>query len=216
MAAPGGGFCQAKHFNFYQVTQCNLENNLSHIATKSHTHLHTSLRKMASAQDGHGDLPSEILQILSKQEPLLSAATFPSLKSTEVKAALDRLASRSMVTYETLEREETVLEPEAEGIVANGSHEARVFDILSTQMEGLTLAELEKSMSKEEVKVGQMRAFKAKWIGKGQGGRFVATVYPSIAMKSKSLTCHRPNQLQTQLGNSFAQSKRLVHIRMQQ
>lgn len=131
---------------------------------------------MASAQGSTGDLPSEILQLLSKKEPILSVEAFPSLKSNDVKAALDRLASRSMVTYETIEREEMILEPEAEGIVEHGSHEARVFEILSTQMEGLTLAELEKSMSKEEVKVGQMRAFKAKWIGKGQGGRFVATV----------------------------------------
>lgn len=133
---------------------------------------------MASAQSGQGDLPSEILQILSNTEPILSVEAFPSLKSNEVKAALDRLASRSMITYETIEREEIVLEPEGEGIVENGSHEARVFEILSTQMDGLTLVDLEKSMSKEEVKLGQMRAFKAKWIGKGQGGRFIATVYP--------------------------------------
>ena len=140
---------------------------------------------MTSAQQG--DLPSEILQLLSKQDPLLSAEAFPSLKSTEVKAALDRLASRSMVTYETIEREELVLEAEAEGIVAHGSHEARVFEILSKEMEGLTLAQLEKSMSKEEVQVGQMRAFKAKWIGKGQGGRFVATVHTP---QSKSWEMH--------------------------
>lgn len=135
---------------------------------------------MASAQSGQGDLPSEILQLLSKQEPILSTEAFPSLKSNEVKAALDRLASRSMITYETIDREEMVLEPEGEGIVKNGSHEARVFELLSSQMEGLTLGELGESMSKEEAKVGQMRAFKAKWIGKGQGGKFVATVCPLL------------------------------------
>lgn len=144
---------------------------------------------MASTQGGQGDLPSEILQLLSQHEPILSAVALPTIKSNDVKAALDRLASRSMVTYETLEREEMILDSEAEGIVANGSHEARVFELLSTQMEGLTMAELEKSMSKDEAKLGQSRAFKAKWIGKGQGGKFVAT--------AKSITDTTRKQLRT-------------------
>lgn len=140
---------------------------------------------MASTQGGQGDLPSEILQLLSQHEPILSAVALPTIKSNDVKAALDRLASRSMVTYETLEREEMILESEAEGIVANGSHEARVFELLSTQMEGLTMAELEKSMSKDEAKLGQSRAFKAKWIGKGQGGKFVATVLLHLLLRGE-------------------------------
>lgn len=174
---------------------------------------------MASAQNSQGaDLPSEVLQLLSQNEPLLSAEAFPSIKSTEVKAALDRLASRSMVTYETIDREEMILEPEAEGIVANGSHEARVFELLSAQMEGLTIPELEKSMGKEEVKVGQARAFKSKWIGKGQGGRLVATVIlPNTFPENVWLNNDtRPNQSQIQLGNSYVLFKRHVHIQMQQ
>jgi phenylalanyl-tRNA synthetase alpha chain len=80
-----------------------------------------------------------------------------------------------MVTYDTIDREEPVLEPEGRDITANGSHEARVFEALQKAMEGLTMAELEKAVGdKNIVKVGQMRAFKSKWIAKGKDGRFVA------------------------------------------
>jgi phenylalanyl-tRNA synthetase alpha chain len=133
---------------------------------------------MASVQDGqHGDLTSKILHALDHKEPLLSVESFPSVKSADVKSALDRLGSRSMVTYETIDREEPVLEAEGQEITANGSHEARVFEALQKTMEGLTMAELEKAVGdKNTVKVGQMRAFKSKWIAKGREGRFVAAV----------------------------------------
>ena len=133
---------------------------------------------MAGVQDGqHGDITSMILHALDKKEPVLSAEAFPSIKSADVKSALDRLASRYMVTYETIDREEAVLEPEGEEITANGSHEARVFKALQNAMEGLTMGELENAVGdKNIVKVGQMRAFKSKWIAKGKEGRFVAAV----------------------------------------
>ena len=133
---------------------------------------------MASTQDTQsGDLPSDILQALSQNDPILSAETFPSVRSTELKGALDRLASRSMVTYDTLDREEAVLEPEALEIAANGSHEARVFEALKQAMDGLTVSELEAAVGdKNVVKVGQGKAFKSKWIAKGKEGRLVASV----------------------------------------
>jgi len=133
---------------------------------------------MAGVQDNApGDLTSQILHALDKQDPILSADAFPSQKSADVKSALDRLASRYMVTYETIDREEAVLESEGQDIVANGSHEARVFDALKQAMEGLTMGELEKAVGdKNTVKIGQMRAFKSKWIAKGKEGRFVASV----------------------------------------
>jgi phenylalanyl-tRNA synthetase alpha chain len=133
---------------------------------------------MASVQDGQvGDLPSEILQALSQNDPILSAKTFPSTKSTELKGALDRLASRSMVTYDTIDREEAVLEHEALEIAANGSHEARVFEALKLAIDGLTVSELEAAVGdKTVVKVGQGKAFKSKWIAKGKEGRLVASV----------------------------------------
>ncbi|KAH8815111.1 phenylalanyl-tRNA synthetase-like protein alpha chain [Xylogone sp. PMI_703] len=132
---------------------------------------------MASIQNAQQiDLTAEVLQKLSKHEPLLSAEAFPSIKSVEVKSALDRLASRSMVTYETIEREEAVLEEEAEEIAANGSHEARVFEALKKAMDGLTVAELETAVGDKNVaKLGQGKAFKSKWISKGKEGRLVAS-----------------------------------------
>lgn len=127
-----------------------------------------------------GDLPSEILLALSKSEPILSQETFPNATFAEVKAALDKLASRSMVTYQTLENDEAALEPEAEGIVANGSHEARVFEALRQAVEGLTVQDLEKAIGDKNVtKVGQGKAFKEKWISKTSDGKLKASVSTS-------------------------------------
>lgn len=124
-----------------------------------------------------GDLATQTLHKLSTQSPLLSSEAFPAIPYQDVKAALDRLASRSMISYETIEREEVVLEPEAEQIAAQGSHEARVFEAVRQAMEGLTIQELEKAIGdKSIVKVGQGKAFKEKWISKGKDGKLVATV----------------------------------------
>lgn len=133
---------------------------------------------MAGTQNGQEpDLPSRILKALEQKDTILSNETFSSIESTEVKAALDRLGSRSMITYETIDREEPILEEEAIAIAANGSHEARVFEALRGQMEGLTIQELEVAIGdRNVVKVGQGKAFKSKWIGKGKDGRLIAVV----------------------------------------
>lgn len=117
-----------------------------------------------------GDLATQILHALDDKSPLLSSEAFPTTPFAEIKGALDRLASREMVRYETIDREEALLEPEGEQIAANGSHEARVFEALRTAVEGLTLQELEKAIGdKNVVKIGQGRAFRDKWISKTQG-----------------------------------------------
>ncbi|OAA45377.1 phenylalanyl-tRNA synthetase alpha chain [Metarhizium rileyi] len=122
-----------------------------------------------------GDLATQILLALDTESPLLSSAAFPTIPSTEVKGALDRLASRDMVKYETIDREEAILEPEGEQIAANGSHEARVFEALRTAVEGLTIQELEEAIGdKNVVKIGQGRAFREKWISKTTDGKFKA------------------------------------------
>lgn len=132
---------------------------------------------MATTQNDQGDLPSTVLQALSQNDPILSSEAFPALKSADVKSALDRLASRSMITYETIDKEELILEAEALQIAANGSHEARVFEALRQAMDGLTVAELEAAVGDKNVaKVGQGKAFKSKWIAKGKDGRLVASV----------------------------------------
>ncbi|KAK4115296.1 hypothetical protein N656DRAFT_787828 [Canariomyces notabilis] len=122
------------------------------------------------------DLTSEILHALSDKDPVLSAETFPQVPFESIKAALDRLASRSMVTYEQVEREEATLEPEAEVIVSHGSHEARVFEAVREALDGLSIQDLESKVGDKTVtKVGQGKAFKEKWIKK-DGNRLVALV----------------------------------------
>lgn len=124
-----------------------------------------------------GDLTSQILQALSEKSPLLSSEAFPTIAFQDIKAALDRLASRSMITYETIDKEEAILEPEAEQIAEHGSHEARVFEALRNAVEGLSIQDLEKAIGDKTVtKVGQGKAFKEKWIKKSSDGKLVATV----------------------------------------
>ncbi|KAF5572272.1 phenylalanyl-tRNA synthetase alpha chain, partial [Fusarium pseudoanthophilum] len=98
-----------------------------------------------------GDLTSQILQALSEKSPLLSSEAFPTIAFQDIKAALDRLASRSMITYETIDKEEAILEPEAEQIAEHGSHEARVFEALRNAVEGLSIQDLEKAIGDKTV-----------------------------------------------------------------
>ncbi|KAF7547770.1 hypothetical protein G7Z17_g7512 [Cylindrodendrum hubeiense] len=122
------------------------------------------------------DFTSEVLLALSKADPILSAETFPEVPFESLKAAFDRLASRSMITYEQIERQEAFLEPEAEVIVSHGSHEARVFEAVHKAMGGLSIQELEAEVGDRNVtKVGQGKAFKEKWIKK-EDNRLVALV----------------------------------------
>ena len=88
-------------------------------------------------------LTSQVLEALSHNDgPVLSAKAFPSISSTAVKSALDRLASRDMVSYRTIDREEAILTPEAEVIAAEGSHEAKVFEAVRKSLAGLKIADL--------------------------------------------------------------------------
>ncbi|KAL8823944.1 MAG: hypothetical protein Q9191_005421 [Dirinaria sp. TL-2023a] len=113
------------------------------------------------------DLTSQILHALSQSDaPVVSADAFPSIPSTTVKSALDRLGSREMVTYRKIDREEAVLTPEAEGIAAHGSHEAKVFEAVQRAVEGLKIADLPGIVGKESAKVGQGKAMKERWIVK--------------------------------------------------
>ncbi|KAK4697865.1 phenylalanyl-tRNA synthetase alpha chain, partial [Lecanoromycetidae sp. Uapishka_2] len=113
------------------------------------------------------ELTVQVLDALSESdESILSTDAFPSLPSTEVKAALDRLKSREMVTYDTIDREEAILTSEAEGVAANGSPEAKVFEAVRKAIEGLKISELPKAVGKENASIGQGKALKAGWIAK--------------------------------------------------
>lgn len=89
------------------------------------------------------DLTAKVLDVLSQtDEPILSTDAFPSTPSSEIKSALDRLKSREMVAYETLDKDEAILTPEAEDIAANGSHEAKVFEAVLQAVEGMKISDL--------------------------------------------------------------------------
>lgn len=88
------------------------------------------------------DLVSEILDALSLNNHLTSSDAFPDVPSSTIKGALDRLDSRGMVLYQTLEREEANLTEEGKGIAAEGSHEAKVFEAVSKAVEGLRISDL--------------------------------------------------------------------------
>ena len=89
------------------------------------------------------ELTAQVLAALSQtDEPILSTDAFPSLPSTEIKSALDRLKSREMVDYDTIDNEEAILTPEAEGVAANGSPEAKVFEAVRASLDGLKISDL--------------------------------------------------------------------------
>lgn len=89
------------------------------------------------------DLTAQVLDSLSQSDgTILSTDAFPNIPSIEVKAALDRLKSRDMVAYDTIDKEEAILTPEAEGVAANGSPEAKVFEAVRKAVEGLRISDL--------------------------------------------------------------------------
>ena len=90
-----------------------------------------------------GDLIPEILDRLSRSNgPILSTEEFPRIPSSTLKSSLDRLGSRGFIVYKPVDREEAILTPEAEGIAAHGSHEAKVFEAVKERSEGLKIADL--------------------------------------------------------------------------
>ncbi|KAI0446947.1 phenylalanyl-tRNA synthetase alpha chain [Xylaria telfairii] len=130
---------------------------------------------MATPLAEGGDLTSQTLHALDKAAPLLSTEAFAASNFTDLKAALDRLGSRRMIEYATIQREEVHLESEGELIATHGSHEARVFEALRTAVDGLTVQELETAIGDKNIsKLGQGKAFKDKWITKTKDGKLKA------------------------------------------
>lgn len=77
---------------------------------------------------GTRDLTLEILSSLESDAPVHTADAFPHTPQPEIKAALDRLASRQMVAYDTNDSEVVVLTEEGRQIEQEGSHEWKVWD----------------------------------------------------------------------------------------
>jgi len=77
-----------------------------------------------------------------------------------------------MVTYQAHEVVSHALTPEGAQIAGEGSHEARVWQVLPAKGKGTSIspAELKKLVGDETAKIGQGRAFKNGWIGKEGNG----------------------------------------------
>ncbi|KAF2276580.1 phenylalanyl-tRNA synthetase alpha chain [Westerdykella ornata] len=111
------------------------------------------------------NVTQDVLDLLDTKSPFNTSEDLPSISQKDVKAALDRLASRSMVTYETKDAEQVLLTKEAEDIVAKGSHEYRVWAAVK-EAGKVSIKELPNIVGADSAKVGSGNAFKNKWIKK--------------------------------------------------
>lgn len=112
---------------------------------------------------------------------------------------IDLIFTEKMVTYKTNDILSHVLTPEGAQISLEGSHEARVWDILPHKGQGapMTINELRSRLGEETAKVGQGNAFKNRWIGKEGDGfvRLVGFVHLSLcAIQSSHPTSGFGNQ----------------------
>jgi len=73
---------------------------------------------------------------------------------------LKSLASRDIITFETVEKESWNLTSEGNDILSLGSHEVRVFNMINMQT---SIQEINNALG-EYAKIGQSKAFKNKWI----------------------------------------------------
>lgn len=82
-----------------------------------------------------------------------------------------------MITYTTQEVQVHELSNEGAQFAEQGSHEARVWTALPLKGEGagLSAVELKTAVGDESAKIGQMLAFKNRWIGK-EGDKFFKLV----------------------------------------
>ncbi|KAF2852501.1 phenylalanyl-tRNA synthetase-like protein alpha chain [Plenodomus tracheiphilus IPT5] len=113
----------------------------------------------------NGDLTQQILDLLDTKPTLQTNEDFPDASQAVIKAALDRLASRSMVTYQSKDEEKVILTAEAEGIVESGSHEIKVWRVVK-ERGSVGVKELPTIVGAEVASIGQGNGFKNKWIKK--------------------------------------------------
>ncbi|KAI9636126.1 phenylalanine-tRNA ligase [Dioszegia hungarica] len=93
-----------------------------------------------------------------------------------LKGVLDSLLSREMIVYKQITTTSFALTEEGLDIAAKGSHEYRVWEALPAKGGvALSMPDLKKVVGDDVAKIGQMRAFKNKWIAK-DGAGFVRAV----------------------------------------
>ncbi|KAH8423174.1 phenylalanine--tRNA ligase subunit alpha [Aspergillus melleus] len=157
------------------------------------------------------DMTNPVLGALSASDaPILSNEAFPSTPSSTIKSALDRLASRQMVEYDTVEREVAALTKEGEEIANNGSHEAKVFEAVVAALDGLKIGDLPGIVGKDNAKVGQGNAFKRGWIKKD--GALLRANTETIVDETREqlLTVQRTQTLEDQKALSDLKRRKLV------
>ena len=118
--------------------------------------------------NGSRDLTRDILSTLDTQPEIDTSKELGDISQAEIKAALDRLASRGMVQYETNDTEQVVLTEEGQQICDEGSHEWKVWEAVKSKGR-ISIKDLEKTVG-PSAKVGQGNAFKLKWIKKEGDG----------------------------------------------
>jgi phenylalanyl-tRNA synthetase alpha chain len=82
----------------------------------------------ATASSGKPDLTQQVLDLLQNNPTFATDTELPQIAQAEIKAALDRLGSRNMISYETKEQEQVILSAEGEQIANEGSHEFKVWE----------------------------------------------------------------------------------------
>lgn len=143
-------------------------------------------KTLLSALDASGSIPDTRELELTGGAKAGSDADVQAL----IKGALDSLAGREMVDYSINSTEIWALTPEGQQVVDSGSPEFRVWlacgeagglsmKDLQVRLAGLrstrNLTQLQSKLGADVVKVGQLNAFKRKWISK-QGDTFAQNV----------------------------------------
>ncbi|TID19551.1 phenylalanyl-tRNA synthetase-like protein alpha chain [Venturia nashicola] len=129
------------------------------------------------------DLTQQILDVLDEKNSFASELQFPDVGPIPLKAAIDRLSSRQLISYETNNAENIVLEKEGTEIASNGSHEYIVWKAVK-EAGRVAIKELA-TVAGNSAKFGQGGAMKNKWVRK-DGGDLVA-VEQEVEDETKNL-----------------------------
>ncbi|BGO94824.1 hypothetical protein NBRC10512_005356 [Rhodotorula toruloides] len=131
-------------------------------------------RSLALALPAGVDTSAQLPQLDAPE----AAVVGPSVDNQNaLKAVLDSLAAREMVTFRQVNVDQHVLTSEGSQIAQSGSHEYRVWSALPPPASetGLTAKEIEAKVGKDTAKVGQGKAMKNKWVVK-KGDGFLQAV----------------------------------------
>ena len=106
------------------------------------------------------DLALEILRRLGEKSSFRVDHEFAEVSHSDAQAALNKLASRSMIEYEQQNTEAVILEKEGLQIVAEGSHEYKVWNAIRSAGGKLAINDLAAAVGPESAKFGQGSAMR--------------------------------------------------------